>query len=116
MNQVECQQILEGLSYENQAKLLLSYGFYLTIRARNLGGKSNSSLLMEINEINHRLFPQIESLLYESESRFTWDIISYLILGESSFYISEEDKSVLQTTCQSACQSAFDDVSSRLVK
>lgn len=87
MTQSEIQKILETLSSDKQAELLLSYGHQLTVMARDAyefqgPGVTNPRLLRDVNEIYHRLFPQIEELVQKGKAVFPDDVMASWIAGE----------------------------------
>ena len=90
MNKEKCERILECLSSSEQLEVLLSYGYNLTLAARTIYYESQSlkvadlKLLNDINEINHRLFPQIKSLIIKSEPAFSISVMTALISGKDN--------------------------------
>lgn len=87
MTQDEIQMFLEGLSNRQQAQLLAVYGHQLTIMARDAyefqgPGVTKPRLLRDVNEINHRIFPQIRSLYSEEKAALPLDALASWISGE----------------------------------
>ena len=104
MKQLECQRILDSLPNDDQAKLLLLYGHQMTIIARDAyefqgSGVIDPRLLRDINEINHRLFLQVKSLVFGEEPEFPNEVIASWIMGE--------DKPKLQKMCSHAIEYAI---------
>jgi hypothetical protein len=87
ISQSSIKHSLENLSNEKQIKLLLSYGHQLTVMARDAyefqgPGVTKPRLLRDVNEINHRLYPQIQMLLLEGKSVFPLEELASWIAGE----------------------------------
>lgn len=86
MNQSEIQKTLEELSNTEQAHLLLMYGHQLTVMARDAYefqglGITKPRLLRDINEIYHRLFPQIEAISHKGKAIFPYEEMASWIAG-----------------------------------
>ena len=87
MTQEEIQRVLEDMPNNLQALLLSVYGHQLTIMARDAyefqgPGVTKPRLLRDVNEINHRLFPQIRSLYSDDKTVLPPDVLASWIAGE----------------------------------
>lgn len=87
ITQNDIQAILEKLPVTEQIRLLLTYGHQLTVMARDSyefqgAGVVKPELLRGVNEINHRLFPNIESLIGTEAPAFPSNIMASWIAGE----------------------------------
>jgi len=87
MNQTTILKTFESLNISEQIELLLTYGHQLTVLARTAyefqgPGVEKPRLLRDINEINHRIYPQVHSLINNKKPDFTHTDISSWISGE----------------------------------
>ena len=87
MNQVQILKELESLSSKEQISLLLTYGHQLSVLARTAyefqgPGVVKPRLLRDVNEINHRIYPQVKSLISSKSPEFPISEISSWISGE----------------------------------
>lgn len=92
--------LFEVMPPERQIGFLLRLGHELTIQARSAyefqgPGVTNPRLLRDLNEIHHRIYPQIR-LIIEGQTDLEWDILSEWLLGKGR---AAESKS--------ACREAF---------
>jgi hypothetical protein len=86
-NQQTCEQFLAALSPAQQAAFLSQLGHELTVLARSAyefqgPGVSDPRLLRDLNEISHRIFSQVASLIAGRAPNFEPDILAGWLLGE----------------------------------
>lgn len=86
-NRQTCEQFLAGLSPAKQAHFLSQLGHELTVLARSAyefqgPGVTDPRLLRDLNEISHRIFSQVASLVAGREPNFEPDILASWLLGE----------------------------------
>ena len=87
MKQTEILKEFEVLNSKEQVALLLAYGHQLSVLARTAyefqgPGVEKPRLLRDVNEINHRIYPQLESLISGKNPEFPYSEISSWISGE----------------------------------
>jgi hypothetical protein len=80
-----------------QARFLATLGHTLTIASRSAyefqaPGVVNPRLLRDMNEIHHRIYPQIRSLLISAEPTFDPEVMA-------SWLVGEERSAELQQAC-----------------
>jgi hypothetical protein len=83
LTQIECEALLEAMSPNEEARFLAHLGHWLTVVARGAyefqaPGVKDPIALRELNEIHHRIYAQIRTLLVrgerniDSESMASW--------------------------------------------
>lgn len=87
MNQAEILREIESRSSKEKVTLLLTYGHQLSVMARTAyefqrPGVEKPRLLRDINEINHRIYPQVQSLISSKKPKFPFSEITSWISGE----------------------------------
>lgn len=87
MNQAEILKVFESLSTKEKISLLLTYGHQLSVLARMAyefqgPGVEKPRLLRDVNEINHRIYPQVNSLISNQTPEFPFFEITSWISGE----------------------------------
>ena len=87
MNSTEIETVLVSLDNQRQVHLLLAYGHWLTILARDAyefqgPGVVKPRLLRDVNEISHGVYPKISELLNNLESSVSVEGISFWIAAE----------------------------------
>jgi hypothetical protein len=87
MNHEKILKVLESLSSKEQISLLLAYGHQLSVLARTAyefqgTGVEKPRLLRDVNEINHRIYPQVNSLVSSKSPELPNSEISSWISGE----------------------------------
>lgn len=101
-NQKDCERALALMPPHEQAIFLCHLGHKLTVAGRfayefQAPGVTNPRLLRDLNEIHHRIYPQIRGLLQLGTGPFDAESLSAWLAGEDR---SQE--------LQSACLSAFE--------
>ena len=86
-NQQTCEQFLAALSPTEQARFLSRLGHELTVLARSAyefqgPGVTDPRLLRDLNEISHRIFSQVASLIADRAPEFEPDMLASWLLGE----------------------------------
>ena len=97
ITQADCERALELMPVHEQAVFLCHLGHKLTVIARTAyefqaPGVTNPRLLRDLNEIHHRIYPQVRSLISRGESIFDAESLASWIVGE-------ERSSELQSAC-----------------
>jgi len=87
MTQSDCEKILEAMTAAEQVHFLSVLGHTLTIVARDAyefqaPGVTNPRLLRDLNEIHHRIYPQIKSLLGQGKPVFGQESMASWLLGK----------------------------------
>jgi hypothetical protein len=91
-------QALRAMTGAQQARFLCILGHTLTVVARSAyefqgPGVTNPRLLRDLNEIHHRIYPQIQSLLGTGEPAFDTETLASWLAGE-------ERSAELQNVCR----------------
>ena len=87
MTKEDCKKIFDEMSNKEQAEFLLIFGHQMTIMAREAyefqgPGVTIPRLLRDINEMNHRVYPQALSLIFSEKPEFPNDVIFSWLIGE----------------------------------
>ena len=87
MNQAEILKVFESQSTKENISLLLTYGHQLSVLARKAyefqgPGVDKPRLLRDVSEINHRIYPQVNSLISNQTPEFPFSDITSWISGE----------------------------------
>lgn len=102
----QCEQFLNSLQPMQQASFLAKFGHQLTVIAREAyeyqgPGVKDPRWLRDLNEISHRLYPQIAALVAGTQPPFPNDALIA--------WLTAEDKPILRTSCLAT----FEHVSAR---
>jgi hypothetical protein len=103
MTQADCEKALRSMTPTEQAHFLGILGHTLTVAARRVyefqgPGVTNPRLLRDLNEIHHRIYPQIRSLISGGEPTFDPETMASWLAGEER-----------SAELQKACLRAFEE-------
>lgn len=87
LTQKDCEKILAEMTPQRQAVFLAKLGSMCTVYSREAyefqgPGVTSPRLLRDFNEVHHRLYAQLSSLLRNGEGVFTADVLAAWIYGE----------------------------------
>lgn len=95
LTQQDCERILDSMSPDLQSTFLSRLGHLLTVVGRKAyefqgPGVTDPRLLLDLNEIHHRLYTQIEGILAEGKLVFTSDILAAWLTAEGKSEILQQ--------------------------
>ena len=104
LTQADCEEILEGMAPLEQARFLAVLGHWLTVVARGTyvvmsDEVKDPKTLRSLNEIHHRIYGQINSLVSRRAATFPPDAMA-------SWLAAEGGSAELQRTCLAAFEAA----------
>lgn len=87
MTQTDCEKALSSMTSAEQVRFLTTLGHTLTIAARGAyefqaPGVTNPRLFRDFNEIHHRIYPQIRSLVGSGKPAFDAERMVSWLIGE----------------------------------
>lgn len=87
LTQKDCEKFLSEMTPESQAQFLARLGHMYTVYGRDAyefqgSGVTKPRLLRDFNEVHHRLYAQLSSLLTRGEGVFSADVLAIWLCGE----------------------------------